>query len=172
MQYHDDGETGLGPTITTLSLGGDAVMKLRMRQQDYYGIAKRGRYLDAEPVPLSHLYEKRKAAWEELEKLGKNTPARAARLEQLPNELGLQSGKNRSEVLRMHLSHGDIIMMHGEKLQGPWQHTVEPLGRVRFALTCRHIKPEENGKITSFPVLPDQNTYDGLLLSMPPQEIV
>lgn len=65
-------------------------------------------------------------------------------------------------VLQILLEHGDIMVMHGRKIQqfyevsqqclsvlfkhGVWadiqKHAVTPMGALRFALTCRYIRPE------------------------------
>ncbi|KAL1296645.1 hypothetical protein AAFC00_000128 [Neodothiora populina] len=38
IKYHDDGESGLGPTVATYSLGAPAEMKFRMKRKYYCGI--------------------------------------------------------------------------------------------------------------------------------------
>lgn len=45
-------------------------------------------------------------------------------------------------VLRMALNHGDIVIMHGAGIQKLYEHEVKPSGKLRFALTCRYVRPE------------------------------
>ncbi|KAI0119492.1 hypothetical protein F4814DRAFT_458716 [Daldinia grandis] len=52
------------------------------------------------------------------------------------------SGSQRKgPFLSVKLKHGDMLVMHGEKIQKLYLHAVEPRGKHRFALTCRHIRP-------------------------------
>ncbi|KAI1466558.1 uncharacterized protein F4812DRAFT_465791 [Daldinia caldariorum] len=50
--------------------------------------------------------------------------------------------KKRKPLLSFTLKHGDMLIMHGEQIQKLYLHAVEPQGKHRFALTCRHIRPE------------------------------
>ncbi|KAI1654716.1 hypothetical protein F4813DRAFT_398851 [Daldinia decipiens] len=50
--------------------------------------------------------------------------------------------KRRGSVLSVKLKHGDMLVMHGEQIQKLYLHAVEPRGKHRFALTCRHIRPD------------------------------
>ena len=43
LQYHDDGETGLGPTVATYSLGAPAAMRFRLKGQYYTGVRMKRR---------------------------------------------------------------------------------------------------------------------------------
>ncbi|KAI1104536.1 hypothetical protein F4804DRAFT_351906 [Jackrogersella minutella] len=45
-------------------------------------------------------------------------------------------------ALSIILKHGDMLVMHGEQIQKLYLHSVVSLGTLRFALTCRHIRPE------------------------------
>ncbi|KAI1760562.1 hypothetical protein GGR53DRAFT_525955 [Hypoxylon sp. FL1150] len=49
---------------------------------------------------------------------------------------------NPKPILSMELRHGDIMVMHGAAIQKHYNHSVDPKGMHRFALTCRHIKKE------------------------------
>ncbi|KAI2781474.1 hypothetical protein F4815DRAFT_492668 [Daldinia loculata] len=50
--------------------------------------------------------------------------------------------KKRGSFLSVKLKHGDMLVMHGEQIQKLYLHAVEPRGKHRFALTCRHIRPD------------------------------
>ncbi|KAF7197896.1 hypothetical protein HII31_00768 [Pseudocercospora fuligena] len=161
IEYHDDGESGLGPRISTLSLGGKAKMHLRMKQKHYVGCSKSGILNTERPVPGSiegqAMYQERLAAWQELQtfdlstKHGKATYER--RRKEIPKELGLyeKRTKKAGDLVTITLNHGDIVLMEGYEIQQYLEHKVVPEGCLRFAMTCRtvlpeHLKPEERPK--------------------------
>ncbi|GME45323.1 Oxoglutarate/iron-dependent oxygenase [Neofusicoccum parvum] len=164
IDYHDDGEFGLGPTIATLSIGAPASMRIRLKAKHNHGVSKSSTYVNRPPIPGCLKYEERKAAHEQLEALKQeDEEAYKARLKSLPSELGLQSKGHSKDVLNMHLGHGDIVIMHGAKIQEYYEHAVDPIGKLRFALTCRYIdadslKPEDK---PTYEVEPETGNYDG-----------
>lgn len=185
IDYHDDGERGLGPTIATLSLGAPATMKVRLKAKHCHGVSKAGAYVNVPPVAGADRYEERVAAHEELERLRRegDEGAYKARLKALPEELGLRARGNAKDVLSLHLGHGDVVVMHGAKIQEYYevcdhavpieteadlwrQHAVDPIGKLRFALTCRYIDPESLSPEDrpEYVVEPDDGDYDGARL--------
>jgi alkylated DNA repair dioxygenase AlkB len=92
--YHDDGESTLGLTVATLSLGAQASMTFRPKAKSGFGATSKN---------------------------AKGT---------------------KPDVLRITLEHGDMIIMHGTGVQKLYEHAVTPHGKLRFALTCRYIRPE------------------------------
>ncbi|KAG0650338.1 hypothetical protein D0Z07_3006 [Hyphodiscus hymeniophilus] len=113
INYHDDGEKTLGPTVATLSLGAPARMMFRPKAKSAIG------------------------------------------------KLVAKARTTKPPVLQITLSHGDIVVMDGEKIQKlyevshaayqDWnissvltvkQHAVTPWG-FRYALTCRQIIGEK-----------------------------
>jgi hypothetical protein len=48
----------------------------------------------------------------------------------------------KADVLKVVLRHGDIVVMHGSGIQKLYEHAVQPKGKLRFALTCRYVRPE------------------------------
>lgn len=180
LEYHDDGEEGLGPRIGTLSLGGKAKMHLRMKMKHYTGCSKTGLFVMDRPVPGSiagkvdgvqlsshEMYERRLAAWEELRHL--QTTDRKAfniRVKEIPIELGLfeKRMKKADDLVTITLNHGDIVLMEGDEYQSYLEHKVVPEQVLRFALTCRtilkdHLKPEER---PSWGEEPDQEGMSAL----------
>ncbi|OBT63755.1 hypothetical protein VE03_06947 [Pseudogymnoascus sp. 23342-1-I1] len=93
--YHDDGESTLGPTVATLSLGASATMSLRPKAKAAVGITSRN---------------------------AKGT---------------------KPPVISVTLEHGDMVIMHGSGVQQYYEHEVVPHGTLRFALTCRYIRPDK-----------------------------
>ncbi|KAI9795345.1 MAG: hypothetical protein M1835_005958 [Candelina submexicana] len=156
IDFHDDGEYGLGPTIATLSLGYPATMKIRMKAKHYSGVSKGGAYLHADPpVPGSLHYAARLDAYMAMDGI-EGSNARKTRGQAIKGALGLKSQKC-PNLLSMHLNHGDIVVMHGEK------HAVQPIGQLRFALTCRYIDPNSLAKsdVPKYAVETDDGFYDG-----------
>ncbi|RMZ03083.1 hypothetical protein D0862_05785 [Hortaea werneckii] len=170
IEYHDDGEEGLGPRIATLSLGGKAKMYLRMKSKHFVGCSKTGVFTPDRPVPGgiegNEMDERRLAAWNELQTLKEtDRAAYSRRLKEIPKELGLYSkkGKQAPDLVTVTLNHGDIVLMEGYDIQKYLEHKVVPDAHLRFALTCRvvlenHLKPEER---PGYAVGPDTYGYDG-----------
>lgn len=172
IEYHDDGEEGLGPRIATLSLGGKAKMHLRLKMKHFVGCSKTGILTvdDRPPVPGGlggeAMDAKRRAAWDELQLIKDSDRALyLKRLKQIPIELGIfkDRTKKAGDLVTVTLGHGDIILMEGYDIQKYLEHKVVPEGYLRFALTCRtvlenHLKPEERPQ---YPVTPDDFGYDG-----------
>ncbi|KAL1633572.1 hypothetical protein SLS58_011024 [Diplodia intermedia] len=181
IDYHDDGERGLGPTIATLSVGAPAVMNIRMKAKHYHGMSKGGAYVNAAPMPGCEKYEERRVAHAELDRLKKlkeeklkegkpkqrksvgEVDAYDKMLKTLPRQLGLNTAKNAKDAVTLHLRHGDIVVMHGAKIQEYYEHAVDPIGKLRFALTCRYIDPDslKPADCPDYEVEPDAGDYDG-----------
>ncbi|KKK17010.1 hypothetical protein ARAM_003408 [Aspergillus rambellii] len=160
--YHDDGESSLGPTIATLSLGAKSTMLVRMKYKYYHGRSKAKKLLDSDPVlqgceffaqraELKHRWERGDIAKPEYDR-GRETIVAKTRTGDPP------------PCVKMELHHGDLVVMHGAGLQRFYEHSVIPEKKLRFALTARYIKPEDvdpaelrKGKFT---LAPDQ-VYDG-----------
>ena len=74
MNYHDDGETDLGPTIATVSLGGPATMTIRMKQKYLTGFSKKGKE-NVEPEDGENVEESAETA----DKAGKKASKKAVK---------------------------------------------------------------------------------------------
>lgn len=173
IEYHDDGESGLGPRIATLSLGGRAKMHMRVKAKHFVGCSKVGVFTEERPVPGSidgnQMYRKRLEKWNELQTLKSDSIAYNRRRKEIPKELGIfeKKMKKAQDLVTVTLSHGDIIVMDGYDIQKYLEHKVVPEGHLRFALTCRtvlsnHLRPEER---PTYQVEEDPVTYDGPNLS-------
>jgi 2OG-Fe(II) oxygenase superfamily len=117
--YHDDGEFGLGPTISTMSFGCAANMRLRMKAKHYYGISKAGVLQDCKPMLGGDTYDERLKAYDTLKETDPNDKkAYDTKKREIVKELGLKQKKTAPPaVLDLHVSHGDIVIMHGKALQ-------------------------------------------------------
>ena len=187
IKYHDDGEKGLSPTIATLSLGASASMSLRVKSKYFGGVSGVGLLVDEKPMPcdillssaetkdakeyINKTYKGRVDAWQEIQGLkanGANGRLLSERSKALAKELGLKR-RNCSPLLSFALTHGDIMLMHGEDIQKYLEHQVEPENLLRFAMTCRTILPEHTkpGEAPDLEVLSDDGHYDGSNIKRP-----
>ncbi|KAF2728760.1 hypothetical protein EJ04DRAFT_88042 [Polyplosphaeria fusca] len=166
INYHDDGEHGLGPTIATLSLGAPGTMRIRMKAKHHHGVSAAGIYDKAPPLPGCASYAARLAAAAELSTLETGSKALQARLRALPTELGLSAKGHAKDAITMALGHGDVVIMHGAGIQKYYEHSVDHAGKLRFALTCRYIEPGSlrEGDRPAYEVRPDEGWYDGAAL--------
>ncbi|KAL4911104.1 hypothetical protein BDW74DRAFT_184618 [Aspergillus multicolor] len=184
--YHDDGESTLGPTITTLSLGSPATMSVRMKYKFYHGLTKTSMkkkkgegeqegdeqkeketvaLLADDPVlPLCENYANRKAL---KERLDSGSISEEGYKKAWWESFEQNKGQDRPpDLFKIKLRHGDFVVMHGEGVQKYYEHAVEldKCGALRFALTARHVKEElisddewEMGQFT----LNEDQIYDG-----------
>lgn len=114
VQFHDDGETVLGPTVMSLSLGCPALMSWRMKYQYFSGFVNknRDRYHPTIPIlPGCFRPEKRR------ELNGMASTMTPTELTQKAKELLKECPLSPPVVLKMKLRHGDIMGMHGVDLQ-------------------------------------------------------
>ncbi|KAF2636324.1 hypothetical protein P280DRAFT_409756 [Massarina eburnea CBS 473.64] len=170
ISYHDDGETGIGPTIATLSLGDTGTMRIRMKAKHFNGVSKASVYNTSPPLSGSAQFERRSEIHPTLLALHQtDKKAYNQRLKDLPKELGLKNGGTARDAVTMVLQHGDVVIMHGAELQKYYEHSVDHAGKLRFALTCRYIDSETlgHGDKPTYGVAPDDGDYDGARLPLP-----
>lgn len=112
-----DGESSLGPTIATLSLGAKATMYIRMKQKYYQGFSKSKKFIDDDPVLQGCEDEDRRRELKELLVTGRITRQayEKQRGEIVPS--GKRKCRDAAPAIKMELHHGDMIVMHGERLQ-------------------------------------------------------
>lgn len=140
MGFHDDGERTLGPTIATLSLGGEATMSFRMKKRHYLGFSKSGVYqMDQEPMPGCLEYERRLELYRNRYTI--SDAHRTSLLNEIVESATMVRVPASPQIIRTTLKHGDMIVMHGENIQQYYEHAVHPSGKLRFALTCRYVDP-------------------------------
>ncbi|CAG8185575.1 unnamed protein product [Penicillium salamii] len=166
--FHDDGESSLGPTIATFSLGAKATMLIRMKYKYFNGATRKvdgtavGTLLQDDPVlkDCKFEYERRKLK----DDLEAGAITREGYDRSRWDLLKGRKGKEAPTAIKMELHHGDLVVMHGENLQKYYEHSVIPENKLRFALTARFVKPDHvNAKEIQkgeFSLTPDQ-IYDG-----------
>ena len=120
LKMHDDGEKDLGPDIASVSVGGAATMKFRIKSKYWTAKALTADNYDPERwvVPGSQAWKTRIAV-NDLYEAGRTQEYEAAK-----NELvGLLASKDEQKrnngpaVLSLELRHGDMVVMHGERIQ-------------------------------------------------------
>ena len=142
MNYHDDGESTVGNTVVSLSLGHPAVMSFKMKEKIYslHGLTA-ANYDPTAPVVRGS------KCWVEREKLNaewKSLPLRARTIRTNKIFKALEADRKSSPVLfEATLKFGDMMVMHGDDFQKIYDHCVVPQGNMRFALTGRHMKLSE-----------------------------
>ncbi|KAJ6007612.1 hypothetical protein N7540_011588 [Penicillium herquei] len=137
--YHDDGESTLGPTIATLSLGAGSVMKIRMKDQYYRGGRSKERLLSEDPVLPGCFKEQERRRWKQQLNAGEIDQARYDRLRRSAFS---DASKEAAPAIVMTLRHGDLVVMDRSALQKYYEHSVIPQDRLRFALTARFVKDD------------------------------
>ncbi|KAL2010317.1 hypothetical protein VTN00DRAFT_6124 [Thermoascus crustaceus] len=160
--YHDDGESSLGPTISTLSLGASAKMYIRMKDKYYNGCSASKKLLAHDPVLENCAkYDERRELKQQLEN---GVITNAVYNERRQKLLEGIKRKEAAPLIYMPINHGDLVVMHGANLQKYYEHSVIPDGRLRFALTSRYIMPElvepKDHPKGHFTLAPDE-IYDG-----------
>ena len=93
INFHDDGEEGLGPVVATLSLGYPGWMKIRMKDQHFLGYIKNSNskaYFDFPPKPGCNKYEIRKEKYAEMH----------ARVEAARQNSGSNNARRKSKTKR------------------------------------------------------------------------
>ncbi|KAJ5833593.1 hypothetical protein N7474_001904 [Penicillium riverlandense] len=162
--FHDDGESSLGPTIATLSLGAPSTMSIRMKYKYYHGLTRAKHLVDNDPTLEGCKHEEGRLDLKKQLDAGKISQSHyKERLYDLL-KVGTTAGGEAPPRMRLELHHGDLVVMHGENLQSYFEHAVVPENKMRFALTARYIKPDhvnENELYKGqFTLSPDQ-IYNG-----------
>ncbi|EAS30635.2 uncharacterized protein CIMG_11674 [Coccidioides immitis RS] len=139
INYHDDGEDTLGPTVATLSIGAPATMLIRMKGK-YFRVPepKKKNIAPNDLVLPGCAMEKERR---ELKMLYENEGITCAEYWDALARLK-SSRKEAKPMCSLDLHHGDMVVMHGANLQKYFEHSVTPNGDLRFALTARYVMPE------------------------------
>ncbi|KAJ6155686.1 hypothetical protein N7470_006252 [Penicillium chermesinum] len=151
--YHDDGEKELGDEIRTLSLGSGARMNIRLKAKYYFGYTPSGTIIPDDPiVPPGCEHEQERRQLKAMYPEGMASEAYRKAREKLhgfsqepQDEKTLPPGRGARKppvLFSMFLNHGDSVIMHEKALQKYCEHQVVPVGRLRFAVTTRHVIPD------------------------------
>lgn len=149
MGYHNDDETGLGPTVGSLSLGGDATMYVRLQTKYYKPSAMKMANI-ARYDPKKHVFPG-SLFWKE--RIALNAKHGGTCHERWENEklalfrkfAGIKGGnsQNAKPCLEIVLKHGDYLIQHGDKLQKYFEvcHFVFDHSRTEYGRTLRLLFP-------------------------------
>lgn len=161
MNWHDDGEAGLGPCIAAISLGSDSEFLVRRKKGKAAPKPYRrpksvapGAVPGPEDNPDAPVNEDKPTEDSEddpplgeeddkLEPVPEVEEPIAARSIAKPRAISAEA-----PVLTLRLRHGDIVIMHGSRLQKYYQHKAEPTG-ARVVGTLRSIDGEVNSAAQS-----------------------
>jgi len=145
-QFHDDGESGLGAIVASISLGGPARMKFRLKARH------ENNELEDSTLPPpskrvrsslpSNLVEEEDPQ-DEIE-----TGAQDANVPvDMNNTTNGDKVDKRSRIkLDLMLNHGDVVVMKGRDIQHLWEHSAQPTGLFRIAATARFIDQTHGGQ--------------------------
>ncbi|EAW12643.1 putative Rho guanyl nucleotide exchange factor [Aspergillus clavatus NRRL 1] len=122
--YHDDGESSLGPTIATLSLGAKSTMSIRMKYKYYNGISKTKTLLKEDPALAGSRMEAERRSLKTQFASGEIDQATYDRLRRQTLQKGRCS--EAPVYIKMELNHGDLVVMHGEDLQRYYENGQSP----------------------------------------------
>lgn len=183
MNYHTDGEKGIGNVIATWTLGGEGKFSVIPLPNQYFGRTKNNKPMTEKDLLLPGILfrEERVKFKQDLEaKLAvtqNKAERRAARAEcrqkfvdLMEKQTGLKKqrgSKVPKAVLEIPLTHGMVVVMHGKKMQKWFKHSVNVKTPLRFALTYRTVTSEnddEKGlsgkKKGQYPHTPDRSYLD------------
>ena len=133
VQYHDDGEKTLGPTVMSLSLGCPAFMSWRMKLKYYSGFINRARDRYDPKIPILP------GCFKPEIREGLNAMASTMTRHELTKkakELLKGCPMAPPVVLKMKLRHGDIMGMHGVDLQKYYEVSLHPRAIYTFVRSC------------------------------------
>lgn len=134
-QFHDDGEDSLGPSISTLSLGSQATMRFRLKKKYYNGNAA-----NAAVLPGCEFFEERKELKKQHENRELDDVEYVNKCMELTSDITRREAK---DMITLELHHGDMVVMHGPLLQKYYEHSIASEGKLRYALTARHVLEEK-----------------------------
>ncbi|KAL8822721.1 MAG: hypothetical protein Q9191_006546 [Dirinaria sp. TL-2023a] len=169
MGYHDDGEKGLGITVGSLSLGGEADFSFRMKDGHW---SPKMMMTDPEKYDPAKIVLEGSKFWKERRDLNSKfghvskTQFEKEKMELYSKWKNDTAKENRGRecpvLLKMKLKHGDYVIMHGAEIQQYFEHAAKPTDKLRFALTARTIDmdlaevPESKREMADFSLKDDE----------------
>jgi alkylated DNA repair dioxygenase AlkB len=177
MGFHDDGEKGLGPNVSSLSLGSDSTIAFRVKKKYHTGYTGKNfaqrRILKEKYLipPNAFLATPRQAILDKDLPVDQHVKALEAMYDAYWTQLVQKHGQKHAlhvvqtetinrNILEFTLRHGDMVLMSGHNIQKYLEHGVSAIPGLRFALTCREI----TGESEDVAYVPEgrRSTFDGL----------
>jgi hypothetical protein len=91
-------------------------MNFRMKAKHYWGVSRNDNQVDQAPIPGCAMYEERLEAWQETERTG-TQGKRGKRPKNTAGGPTKRKQANAPVAITLQLNHGDVVVMHGEKIQ-------------------------------------------------------
>jgi hypothetical protein len=110
-------------------------MRFRLKKKYYNGNAANDAVL-----PGCEFFEERKELKEQHDKGELNDAEYSNKCMDLTNDITRREAK---DLITLDLHHGDMVVMHGALLQKYYEHSITSEGKLRFALTARHVLDEK-----------------------------
>ena len=129
MNYHDDGEDGLGKTVITLSLGGEATMSFRMKEKYYFpkemSEKNTATYDPKSEVVVGSKFWAERVALNDSFESATDDEWEAAKKKLFADYKTAKGSKTPPQVLTITLKHGDYLIMHGSDIQKYYEVSTE-----------------------------------------------
>ncbi|PWW78946.1 hypothetical protein C7212DRAFT_350198 [Tuber magnatum] len=142
MDYHDDGEEGLGETVASISLGGSARMKFRVKskykdERHCWTTEPEKHCQDVGSGNSIHNDENLEEEEEE------NSGETAGGLQTSASSMRAK-GRTNKAMLDLCLNHGDVMVMKGAGIQTYWEATHNTLGEISKKQITEKTETDEN----------------------------
>ncbi|ODQ52749.1 hypothetical protein SAICODRAFT_126800 [Saitoella complicata NRRL Y-17804] len=150
MDYHDDGEPGVGPVVASLSLGSPGIMRFRPKVRRPSLIAQREQTQQpcvTEERAYDLYLENPDIAIPELADFSEHRTSANLHSNPMLRQAKVSHGVGGRDVLRLTLNHGDIMIMTGGCLQQEYEHALYMTENsvMRISATARCISVENGG---------------------------
>ncbi|KAK8062438.1 hypothetical protein PG997_014535 [Apiospora hydei] len=141
MGWHQDGERGVGPVVSSMSFGGEAVMKFCMHKKYLVGRGgKGGGYAYDTILPGCLEEEAKRALMAKLVSGEYNEKQYREQFKALMNSIKVPSN-TKKPILEFPLpGTGALMIQFGPSLNKRYEHMVENKGIARLVLTCRTLE--------------------------------
>ncbi|KAJ3099403.1 hypothetical protein HDU96_010722 [Phlyctochytrium bullatum] len=126
MNFHTDDEPNLKTPVATMSLGNSATMTFRLRRS-----GKSRKVKEALPPRPLFLDESNKP-------FSDRTCVIPCPLEPLDVD---PEAFSQAATFKILMQHGDVVMMDGDSVQKYYEHEIDNIGGVRYAITMRRLFP-------------------------------
>lgn len=159
MHFHSDGEKGLGSVIATWTLGGDGEMLIAPNDHQFFGWEGSKPLQNDLLLPGIRAEPERRRLKADLDRRLEAVKGAAQKEEEVRGvyrrrfrevvkewEGKGSAGARPAPLLKLPLTHGSVVVMHGKNMQNYYQHEVSVKSPLRFALTFRHVAKDNEGE--------------------------
>ncbi|KAK6836620.1 hypothetical protein PG987_007115 [Apiospora arundinis] len=145
MNWHQDGENGVGPVVASLSFGGEATMEFAMDPKHLVGRGGKGSGWKYDPILPGCIKEDEKQVLAAKRDAGNITQKEYE--QQFRDLVGtIKAPSEKRSILKFPLpGTGALMIQVGATLNQRFYHRVEHKGIARLVTTCRSIVPPDDG---------------------------